>query len=154
MNILGVGTAELVVILLIMIVVAGPKRMLQWAYWMGVYFGKARRIFAQMMTLVQEEIKQAGVEVTLPKELPNRAQLNQWSRDALKPLLEPVEKALKEAEELELRPDSTPNQLTADPAHREQLGSWNDLLKAKPTPPNNTFGTWSQPTTPQENKDA
>lgn len=135
MNILGVGTAELVVIFMIMIVVVGPKRMIHWAYWIGVYFGKARHIFTQMMVLVQEEMKRSGVEVELPKEVPTRAKFEQWSRDALKPVMEPLEKTLQETkeaiegsgalEEEEKNPSS-------ERVSSSKLGSWGDLLKAQP----------------------
>ena len=35
MDILGIGGGELVLIVLVMLVVAGPKRMIQWAYIAG-----------------------------------------------------------------------------------------------------------------------
>ncbi len=37
MNLLGVGVPELVVIFVIMLVFAGPKRMVRWAYVLGQY---------------------------------------------------------------------------------------------------------------------
>ena len=37
MDILGVGGWEIVAILLIMLIVAGPKRMISWSYTLGKY---------------------------------------------------------------------------------------------------------------------
>ena len=76
MEIFGVGGAEMVAILVIMLVVAGPKRMIQWAYVLGQYVAKARAMWAEMMAGVQKEIDDAGLDVKLPTSIPTRANLN------------------------------------------------------------------------------
>ncbi|MBI1281977.1 MAG: hypothetical protein GC179_27880 [Anaerolineaceae bacterium] len=77
MEIFGVGGAELAAILIIMLIVAGPKRMIQWAYVLGQYVAKFRSIWADVMDGVQKELDEAGMDVQLPKTMPTRADLNQ-----------------------------------------------------------------------------
>ena len=100
MEILGVGGAEFVAILIIMLIVAGPKRMIQWAYILGKYTAKARAMWAESMTYLQKEFEQAGLEVELPKEPPTRGSLNrqltQQVGKAFSPITNPVKEALDE----------------------------------------------------------
>ncbi len=72
MEIFGIGGAELAAILIIMLIVAGPKRMIQWAYVLGQYTAKARSMWSDVMDNVQREIDAAGVDVKLPKTMPTR----------------------------------------------------------------------------------
>jgi Sec-independent protein translocase protein TatA len=76
MEILGVGGAEMVTIFVIMLVVAGPKRMIQWAYVLGQYVAKFRVMWAEVMAGVQKEIDDAGLDVQLPTSIPTRTTLN------------------------------------------------------------------------------
>jgi sec-independent protein translocase protein TatB len=69
MNILGVGPAELIVVLIIMLVVAGPKRMVQWAYQIGRYTAQLRAMFQETMNAIQKELSDSGLDVT--KDLPS-----------------------------------------------------------------------------------
>lgn len=98
MNILGIGGWELALIVLIMLVVAGPKRMLQWAYILGKYLGQLRILWGQLMTGVQKELDDAGVDLQLPKDIPTRGDINRVARDALRPMTEPVEQTIREYE--------------------------------------------------------
>lgn len=99
MNIFGIGGAELVLIILIALVVAGPKRMIHWAYILGQYVGKLRVMWSQVVDVVQREIDEAGVDVKLPKDLPTRQTLNQTLSQAIKPLSDSMEKAAREVQE-------------------------------------------------------
>lgn len=47
MDILGIGGWELVAIIIIMLVVAGPKRMIQWSYTAGKYVAIMRKMWAE-----------------------------------------------------------------------------------------------------------
>ncbi len=67
MNILGVGPGEILVVLILMLIVAGPKRMVEWAYHVGRYTAQLRRMFQETMAVIQKELAESGVEV--PKEL-------------------------------------------------------------------------------------
>ena len=80
MNILGVGAAELVAVLLIMLVFAGPKRMIHWSYVLGQHVAKFRKIWSETVDLVQKEFDEAGVDIKLPKEPPTRKSVNQQRR--------------------------------------------------------------------------
>jgi len=80
MEIFGVGSGEVVAILVIMLVVAGPKRMVQWAYVLGQYVSKARAMWDEVMAGVQKEINEASLDVQLPKTMPTRADLNNLTK--------------------------------------------------------------------------
>lgn len=96
MNILGVGAAELVAVLLIMLVFAGPKRMIHWSYVLGQHVAKFRKIWSETVDLVQKEFDEAGVDIKLPKEPPTRKNLNRTVSDAMKPMTQPVQDSLDE----------------------------------------------------------
>ncbi len=96
MNFLGVGAWELVAILLIMLVFAGPKRMIHWSYVLGQHVAKFRKIWSETVDLVQKEFDEAGVDIKLPKEPPTRKSLNSAVTDAVKPMTKPVQDSLDE----------------------------------------------------------
>ena len=96
MNILGVGAAELVAVLLIMLVFAGPKRMIHWSYVLGQHVAKFRKIWSETVDLVQKEFDEAGVDIKLPKDPPTRKNLNRTVSDAMKPMTQPVQDSLDE----------------------------------------------------------
>jgi Sec-independent protein translocase protein TatA len=96
MEIFGIGTTELIAILIIMLVVAGPKRMIQWAYILGRYTAKLRRMWGEMMAMVQREFDEAGLDVNVPKDIPTRNNLANQMKDALSGVTRPVQDALDE----------------------------------------------------------
>ena len=62
MNILGVGAPELIIIFLLALVIAGPKRMVAWAYIAGRELARLRAMWSETMAMVQQELKEAGLE--------------------------------------------------------------------------------------------
>lgn len=56
MEILGVGAAEVVVVALLMLIVAGPKRSAEWARQIGIYVGKMREMWNRMMADLRSEM--------------------------------------------------------------------------------------------------
>lgn len=98
MNIFGIGGAELIVILLIMLIIAGPKRMATWAVIMGRYVGKLRVMWSEVVDVVQKEIDEAGVDVKLPKDLPTRQNISKMINDVAKPISQPLEEMGKKLE--------------------------------------------------------
>ncbi len=96
MNIFGVGGAELIAILVIMLVFAGPKRMIHWSYLLGQYVAKFRVIWSQTVDLVQKEFDEAGVDIKLPKEPPTRQNLNRSLGEAMKPMTKPIQDSIDE----------------------------------------------------------
>jgi len=99
MEIFGVGSGEVVAILVIMLVVAGPKRMVQWAYVLGQYVSKARAMWDEVMAGVQKEINEAGLDVQLPKTMPTRADLNNLTKpmnNVWAGITAPVQEAMKD----------------------------------------------------------
>ena len=96
MNVFGVGAWELVAILLIMLVFAGPKRMIHWSHVLGQHVAKFRKIWSETVDLVQKEFDDAGLDIKLPKEPPTRKNLNKSLTDAVKPMTKPVQDSLDE----------------------------------------------------------
>ena len=96
MNIFGVGGPEIMVILVIMLVFAGPKRMIHWSYILGQYLSKFRVMWSQTVDLVQKEFDEAGVDIKLPKEPPTRKNLNKTIADALQPVTKPIQDSMDE----------------------------------------------------------
>lgn len=140
MEILGVGGAELVAILIIMLVVAGPKRMIQWAYVLGQYTAKVRAMWAETMTYVQKEFDEAGLNIQLPKDVPTRGSLNReigkQVEKAIAPIANPLKSTLDEtaAEIKQIKAGAT-------------ITNTNGLKSADTSPPpsdsKNNLGTWS-----------
>jgi len=62
MEIFGIGGAELVAILIIMLVVAGPKRMIQWAYVLGQYVAKFRAMWDDLVVLMEEGVQTGRID--------------------------------------------------------------------------------------------
>ncbi len=160
MNILGVGAAELIAVLLIMLVFAGPKRMIHWSYVLGQHVAKFRRIWSETVDLVQKEFDEAGVDIKLPKEPPTRKSLNQSVSDAVKPMTQPVQDSLdevkKDLDTVKEVSDSLNNKKTAiSPVAKKAPASAAKSVKlptpaaanskaAKPDPaPGPTLGAWS-----------
>ena len=126
MNILGVGAAELVAVLLIMLVFAGPKRMIHWSYVLGQHVAKFRKIWSETVDLVQKEFDEAGVDIKLPKEPPTRKSVNQSVAEAMKPMTQPVQDSLdevkKDLDAVKEVSDSLKQQETCRPAKPEEGG--------------------------------
>jgi Sec-independent protein translocase protein TatA len=97
MELFGIGTTELIAILLIMLVVAGPKRMLQWAYILGQHTAKLRQMWSETMAVLQKEFDQAGVDVNLPRNIPTRNSLVNQMNNALSGITKPMQDVLDEA---------------------------------------------------------
>ena len=96
MNIFGVGGAEVVVIIMIMLIVAGPKRMIRWAFVIGQYVGKFRMLWSQMVDVMQDEVDAAGLDVKLPREIPTKQNLAQTAGAFMKPYTQSLENTLDE----------------------------------------------------------
>ena len=140
MNFFGIGGWELVAFLLIALVVAGPKRMIQWAYVLGTYMAKFRAMWAETMKLVQKEFQNAGIDIEVPKELPtNRNVMRQQMTKALKPLTKPIEDTMGEVNSSLKMPASTPttngtNGASADstsPSDNSGFGTWSGTGKTE-----------------------
>jgi Sec-independent protein translocase protein TatA len=157
-NIFGIGGAEIILIFLIMIVVAGPKRMAQWAYLLGTYVGKIRQMWAQVAAQIEQEMKAAGVDVDVPRELPNRQNMTAMVVKAGRPLAEPIEQAGRELErdlkaaESDLREAEAATKNSANQALKlsntlktPATAAAQPVAPAAP-PANDGFGTWGAAT--------
>ena len=161
MNILGVGGPELIAILIIMLVFAGPKRMIHWSYLLGQYLAKFRAMWSQTVDLVQKEFDDAGVGIQLPKEPPTRKNMNKAIANVMKPVTQPVQESLDEVKkdveslqevgaELKNKTKTLPSPAAkAKPAPKPPeavgMGSWSGGKSAAAAESNSNvdMGTWS-----------
>lgn len=97
MNILGIGGWELLAILLIMLLVAGPKRMIHWAYILGQYVAKFRTMWSETVDVIQKEFDDAGVGIQIPKDIPTRGTLNQQIAKTMESVTRPVKETMDKA---------------------------------------------------------
>ena len=111
MNILGAGPAELVLVFIIMLVVAGPKRMIQWSYTLGQYVAKLREMFQETMNAVRKEFEEAGVDIR--KDLPTIPQNFNVMSEVSKLINEPP-KPNDSTPSVISTPESTPTETPAD----------------------------------------
>ena len=162
MNIFGIGGAELVLILVIMLVVAGPKRMIQWAYVLGKYVAVLQKMWSQAAAALQKEFDEAGVELEVPKELPTKGELQRSITTAIQknvPLNEVTEELGKDIATVKKATQFTtaPAIATKAPMVKQRTPSTNGgsasppETEASPKPEEPTFGTWSGTDAGQEN---
>ena len=141
MNFFGIGGMELLLILLITIIVAGPRRMIAWSYELGKWLAKAQKMWAQSARMMQQELDEAGIDFKVPRQIPTRQRLNQQLQGAMRRAAEPIQEPLKELQgevqediraDLEvleeasrsLRGDGEPDR--SAPAEAKKLGSWSE----------------------------
>ena len=96
MNFLGVGGSELLLILIITMIVAGPRRMIAWSYQLGRWLSRAQKLWAESARVLQREFDEAGVEVEVPRQLPTRRTLNRELRKAVESAAAPIREPLQE----------------------------------------------------------
>ena len=151
MNILGVGGWELVAILLIMLMVAGPERMIRWAYQLGRYAAYFRRVWAETVKVLQEGLNDAGIDVELPKEVPTRGSINREINKAVEKISSPLNDPLKEIDSTMKQVSRAANPKAPSPAPdtgdsgTAGLGTWSG--DKQPAESQNgaasDYGTWS-----------
>lgn len=96
MNVLGVGGSELLIVLVIMLVIAGPKRMIHWSYVLGQHLSRFRRMWSETVDIVQKEFDEAGVGIQLPKDVPTRGSLNKQAGKLMSGVTAPMKETLDE----------------------------------------------------------
>ncbi len=141
MNILGVGAPELIVIFIIMLVFAGPKRMIHWAYILGQYTAKFRQMWSQTVDLIQKECDEAGVDVKIPKEAPTKQNFQKALSTAFQPVSKPIQDSLDEVNKdlntvKEFKNEVTKPVWSSKPVEKP-------VKEAKDTPQKSDLGTWS-----------
>ena len=132
--------------MLIVVVVAGPRRMMHWAYLMGRYTARLRSIWSETMEILQKEFDEAGFDVQLPKEPPTRQGINKMSANFLAPITKPMEDAMKEAQS-EIDAELEPIKETADLLNGNGRKQTSETVQTKPpedeADTRSDFGTWT-----------
>lgn len=125
MELFGVGAWELIAILLVMLLVAGPKRMIQWSYKLGQYVGVMRKMWGETAAMLQKELDDAGVDIKVPTEPPTRGSIRKEFERAISPVTQPIRDSMSDVEK-----DMQEVKQAAS------FGSWSDLKsQAKSTQP-------------------
>ncbi|RMG84896.1 MAG: hypothetical protein D6712_10445 [Chloroflexi bacterium] len=162
MNILGIGGWELVAIFIIMLLVAGPERMIRWAYQLGRLMAYLRHMWADVMRVIQEGLRESGIDIELPDKPPTRAELNRkisrTIESAARPVREPLEEVDKTIKQASVRVPDTRIDANAKPTqtaassdeNATDLGTWGNAdstdspsMDAPNQEENSNFGTWS-----------
>lgn len=157
MELFGVGGTELILIIIIAMVVAGPKRVAQWMYYVGKFVARLQRLWSEMMQVIQQELKESGIDVELPKTPPTRQSIDQAARNMLKPYTQELDEAKQDIERhlddvqrqmniqhnVRLSHQVKQNASLTDPASQSSLNG-----KATSDDFSTSFGTWSD-VTPQ-----
>lgn len=153
MELLGIGAWELVAILLVMLLVAGPKRMIAWSYKLGQYVAVMRKMWGETAQMLQKEFDDAGVDFKVPTEPPTRGSLQKEISRAIAPVAKPITDSMDE-----VKKD------IGDVKQATSMGSWSRTSASKTPPPtpekpaetaaqngqgsqsgSANFGTWSNP---------
>jgi Sec-independent protein translocase protein TatA len=149
MNILGVGGWELVLIVVIMLIVAGPKRMARWAYVAGTYIAKFRAMWAETVDVLQKEFDDAGVGIQIPKDIPTRGSINKQAAKVVEEFTRPVKETMDKAT-ADIGEIKKATAVTAQAASKTTNGvkpaaaSANNTKNKSDEPKSNSdFGTWS-----------
>lgn len=142
MDILGIGGWELVAIFIIMLVVAGPQRMIRWSYTMGQYIGKLRNMWREMATQLQKEIDAAGIDVKVPTQPPRPGSIQRQVRQSINKAVTPIKDPLN-AVKAEI--DSTNKALKQATSNtKEAPAPAQEAAPAAPIEPvSSGFGAWS-----------
>lgn len=157
MNILGVGGEEFIIVIVIMLVVAGPKRMIHWMYVLGTYVAKFRRMWEETVDVLQNEFDEAGVGIQLPREMPTRGSVKRQAAQAVSGLTAPIKDTMQDVND-EISQIRTVTKDTANATNAVVKGtnstakttngrSSQHVFSMKPktpkTPKTDSFGTWS-----------
>jgi Sec-independent protein translocase protein TatA len=153
MNIFGVGSAEFVLILIIALIVAGPKRLIEWSYIAGRYVGQLKMLWSQMVESLQQDLDEAGVDIKLPKQLPNRSNIDKVAGEVLRPLAEPMQQALKDSEAEVKKLDGSIKELADEAKVEASLPSLDSEESTGEPQAKTGFGTWSGEATPPEDQE-
>jgi sec-independent protein translocase protein TatB len=99
MNIFGIGEGEILLIIVIILIVAGPKRMIRWAYTLGSYLGKFKQMWLVAADELQKEADAAGLGLQIPKSMPSRQAVSGIAGTVLKPYTTSLQSSVRELEQ-------------------------------------------------------
>jgi Sec-independent protein translocase protein TatA len=148
MELFGVGGLELVAIFIIMLVVAGPKRMIQWSYTLGRYMSVLRNMWSETAAALQKELDAAGIEVQVPKDIPTRQNIRSEVAKMATPLTKPFQEGLNSVK-TEL--DEVKQSVSIPPTNLNPTKPTVQKENGRPSSENGSttsdaadFGTWSK----------
>jgi sec-independent protein translocase protein TatB len=139
MNILGIGVPEIAIIVLIILVVAGPERAMRWAYIFGREMGKIRAMAAEAMAAFRAEIEAAGLDKDLDDLRETGKQLQKMVNETPDPRRS-IGKAIKEVNVLTanggkkgvITKTNPPNPALPDPQPTPEAEPFKSETPAKP----------------------
>jgi len=138
MEIFGVGAAEILVVALLLLIVAGPKRSAEWAREAGRYVSQIRMIWQRMMQDLRDEIGEDANEIIKTAQQIQKTALDVKKVTSPKKIAETTVKLAEHA----------------DQKHREAATeSANGNGSAPRATDYKRYGAWQPKSVDEENKD-
>lgn len=125
MEIFGVGFPEVIVIFILLLTVAGPKRMIRWAYVLGQYTARARQMFGEAMEAFKREMEAAGID-EIRKDLDLRQEVTTLSNNLSGAVAE-TNQAVQQASDAA---NTVANNTIVDPAPNTSVANGNGTPSA------------------------
>lgn len=122
MDILGVGIAELAIIALLLLVVAGPRRTAVWARQVGIWVRKFREEWSKMMAQMEQEMGEDATKA-IKDAAQELRQAQTTMRDTALRSQRMVRQAMSDATIKEDEKPSTGNGVEA-PAADDRYSAW------------------------------
>lgn len=150
MELFGIGFWELIAILLLALIVAGPQRMILWSRHFGRFMARAMNEYRKAADQLQREVDQMGLDVQIPRTPPTKRELGQTLSQVATKLTAPVNEPIREIEKTMSEVRREAQNAAADtnalvPALKKAAESEDDTAPA-PTPDKppqkDDFGTW------------
>jgi Sec-independent protein translocase protein TatA len=153
----GIGFWELVAILLLALIVAGPQRMILWSRQFGRFMGRAMIEYRKAADQLQREVDQMGLDVQIPRTPPTKQELGRTLTQVANKLAAPINEPVREIEqtmsEVRREAQTAARDFNALPPALKQAaenGGDHNRPEAQPTSPTadqpsrkDDFGTWA-----------
>ncbi len=139
MDIFGIGGAELIAVFVIMLIVAGPKRMIAWSYTLGKWLSQLQKIWRTTAEQIQKEFDAEGIDVRVPKDLPTRDSVRQEVTRLAHPFTKPLQDGMNEVQ----REIDEVKQIKREVNAPQPPASAANGTTAPKTSDGGEFGTWS-----------
>lgn len=147
MDIFGIGGWELVAIFIIMLLVAGPKRMIAWSYTLGRWVATVQKMWRTTAEQIQKELDAEGIDIKVPRDLPTRNSIRKEAGRLAQPFTKPIQDEMdavkRDIDEVKKTTDSVRTGTVAAPAPKPAAApaaNGNGKPEDKPT---GEFGSWS-----------
>ncbi len=160
MELFGIGAWELIIIVVIALIVLGPKQLVRWSYKLGQYVAILRKMWGETAQTLQREFDDAGVDIKVPRDIPTKQNIQKEITRAMTPITKPLKDSVNELSKdiNNVKEATSMGTWTAPTIGGKPIKPIVPVVKPKadtviepPSPPPATptngtgeFGTWSQ----------